>query len=198
LPGSTKAPVDPVAVASPLSGEWYVAQGGRAELINGHQVAVAQDYALDVLQEVNGHTYTGDPKNPANYYAWGEPVRAPADGVIATVISTFPDQAIGSVDLRNPAGNQVVLEIDEGTFIAFGHLQSGSISVSVGQSIGRGETIGLVGNSGNSDEPHLHVQAQNKAIFDVNRPPPGLITYPLVFDDVQVQRGDPGAFRSAG
>ena len=171
-------------------GEWYVAQGGRTELINGHQVAVAQDFALDVLQEVNGQTYTGDPANPANYYAWGEPVRAPADGVIATVINSFPDQPIGSVDLQNPAGNQVVLDIGEGTFIAFGHLQSGRISVSVGQRVRRGEIIGLVGNSGNSDEPHLHVQAQNKAIFDVNMPPPGLITYPLLFDDVQVLRRD--------
>jgi hypothetical protein len=185
-----KAPVDPVRVDSPLSGEWYVAQGGRAELVNGHQVAVAQDYALDVVQEVNGQSYTGDPKSPASYYAWGEPVRAPADGVIATVISIFPDQPIGSVDLHNPAGNQIVLDIGDGTFIAFGHLQVGSINVSVGQSVRRGEIIGLVGNSGNSDEPHLHVQAQNKAIFDVNKPPPGLITYPLLFDDVQVVRDD--------
>jgi hypothetical protein len=43
-------------------------------------------------------------------------VRAPADGVIATLINTFPDQPIGSVDLQNPAGNQVVLKIAEGTF----------------------------------------------------------------------------------
>jgi hypothetical protein len=185
-----KAPVDPVRVDSPLSGEWYVVQGGRAELINGHQVAVAQDYALDVLQEVDGQTYTGDPKNSANYYAWGEPVRAPTDGVIATVINTFSDQSIGSVDLQNPAGNQVVLKIGEGTFIAFGHLQSGSIRVSAGQGVRRGEIIGLVGNSGNSDEPHLHVQAQNSAIFDVNKPPQGLITYPLLFDNVQVVRSN--------
>jgi murein DD-endopeptidase MepM/ murein hydrolase activator NlpD len=110
--------------------------------------------------------------------------------VIATVINTFPDQPIGSVDLQNPAGNQVVLDIGKGTFIAFGHLRSGSIDVSAGQSVRRGEIIGLVGNSGNSDEPHLHVQAQNKAIFDVNKPPPGLITYPLLFDDVHVVRDD--------
>jgi hypothetical protein len=37
--------------------------------------------------------------------------------------------------------------------------------------------------------PHLHVQAQNNATFDVNRPPAGLATYPMLFDDVQVRRG---------
>jgi murein DD-endopeptidase MepM/ murein hydrolase activator NlpD len=109
--------------------------------------------------------------------------------VIATVINTFPDQPIGSVDLQNPPGNQVVIDIGAGRFIAFGHLQSGSIRASVGERVQRGEIIGLVGNSGNSDEPHLHVQAQNQAIFDVNSPPPGLITYPLLFDDAQVRRG---------
>jgi murein DD-endopeptidase MepM/ murein hydrolase activator NlpD len=116
-------------------------------------------------------------------------MRAPADGVIATVINTFPDQLIGSVDLQNPPGNQVVLDIGRGRFIAFGHLQSGSIKVSVGERVRRGEIIGLVGNSGNSDEPHLHVQAQNDTVFDVNSPPPGLMTYPLLFDDAQVHRG---------
>jgi hypothetical protein len=184
-----KAPVDPVAVGSPLTGEWYVVQGGRSELVNGHNVAVAQDYALDLVQETDGQTHTGDAAVLANYHAWGEPVRAPADGVIATVINTFPDQPIGSVDLQNPPGNQVVIDIGSGRFLAFGHLQSGSIRASVGEGIQRGEVIGLVGNSGNSDEPHLHVQAQNQAIFDVNNPPPGLITDPLLFDDAQVRRG---------
>jgi hypothetical protein len=170
-------------------------QGGRSELVNGHNghnghnVAVAQDYALDLLQETDGQTYAGDATVLANYHAWGEPVRAPADGVIATVINTFPDQPIGSVDLQHPPGNQVVIDIGAGRFIAFGHLQSGSIRASVGERVQRGEIIGLVGNSGNSDEPHLHVQAQNQAIFDVNSPPPGLITYPLLFDDAQLHRG---------
>ena len=184
-----KAPVDPVTVGSPLSGEWYVVQGGRTALVNGHNVAVAQDYALDLLQEMDGRTHAGDPTDLANYYAWGEPVRVPADGVIATVIKKFPDQPIGSVDRQNPPDNQVVVDIGRGRFIAFGHLQSGSIKVSAGERVQRGEIIGLVGNSGNSDEPHLHVQAQNNAVFAVNSPPPGLITYSLLFDDSQVQRG---------
>jgi hypothetical protein len=66
-----KAPVDPVTVGSPLTGEWYVVQGRRTALVNGHNVAVAQDYALDLVQEVNGQTHAGDPTVLANYYAWG-------------------------------------------------------------------------------------------------------------------------------
>ena len=164
-------------------------QGGRSELVNARKVAVAQDYALDLVQETDGQTHIRDAAVLANYHAWGEPVRAPAAGVIATSINTFPDQPIGSVDLQHPAGNQVVIDVGAGRFIAFGHLQSGSIKASVGARVKRGEIIGLVGNSGNSDEPHLHLQAQNQASFDVNSPPPGLITYPLLFDDAQVHRG---------
>ena len=77
-----KAPVDLVTVGSPLSGEWYVVEAGRTALVNGHNVAVAQDYALDVVQETDGQTHTGDATVLAIYHAWGEPVRAPADGVL--------------------------------------------------------------------------------------------------------------------
>ena len=87
----------------PRARRGYVAQGGRAELINGHQVVVAQDYALDVLQEVNGQTHTGDPKNAANYYAWGEPVRAPADGVIATVSCSAVQETGGRSTVSTPS-----------------------------------------------------------------------------------------------
>jgi DNA-binding NarL/FixJ family response regulator len=138
---------------------------------------------------VDGRTYTGDSRVLANYYGWGEPLRAPADGMIAAVVDTFPDQPIGSVDRQNAPGNQVVIDIGSGKFVAYAHIQSGSITVSVGQRVRRGQVVGLVGNFGNTDLPHLHVQAQNNATFDANRPPAGFATYPMLFDDVQAERG---------
>ena len=114
--------------------------------------------------------------------------RIVADGVVATVVDMFPDQPIGSVDVRHPAGNHVALRIGEDRFVVFGHMQSASVRVSVGDQVRRGDVIGLVGNSGNSDEPHLHIQAQNNATFDVFAPPANLTTYPLLFDDMVVRR----------
>ena len=38
----------------------------------------------------------------------------------------------------------------------YAHFQLGSIRVKVGDKISRGQVLGLVGNSGNSSEPHLH------------------------------------------
>jgi hypothetical protein len=39
------------------------------------------------------------------------------------------------------------------------------------------------------DEAHLHLQGQNSRPFDVIKPPAGLWTYPLVFDNVDIRRG---------
>lgn len=56
------------------------------------------------------------------------------------------------------AGNYVLLECKDAV-IALCHLQQHSILVKPGQSVQRGEALGSCGNSGNSTEPHLHLQA---------------------------------------
>lgn len=58
------------------------------------------------------------------------------------------------------AGNHVIIE-GEGVFIALCHLKRGSVCVRPGQLVGVGDAIGACGNSGNSTEPHLHVQAMD-------------------------------------
>ncbi|WP_337692488.1 M23 family metallopeptidase [Ornithinimicrobium pratense] len=65
------------------------------------------------------------------------------------------------------AGNYVVVEVRLGAFVALCHLREGSITVAPGQSVAAGEVVGQCGNSGNSTEPHLHVQAIDQ--IDVTR-----------------------------
>ena len=108
---------------------------------------------------------------------------------MVTVSDVLPDQTIGTVDRIHPEGNYVVLQIGEGRYVCFGHLKSQSIRVTVGQRVHPGDMIGLVGNSGNSDEPHLHLQAQNSPVFDVLQPPVGLDTYPLLIEGLTLRRG---------
>lgn len=189
LAWSLAGPADAVTLASPVTGRWWVANGGHAELVNGHNVAVAQGHALDLIQVNEGSNHVGDPFDLRSYHAWRQPLLAAADGVVATATDTQPDQPIGSVDRRRPAGNHIVIDIGGGRYIAYGHLQHGSLRVGVGDRVRRGDVIGLVGNSGNSDEPHLHFQVQNHAVFDVITPPAGLRTYPFRFDGVTVTRG---------
>jgi murein DD-endopeptidase MepM/ murein hydrolase activator NlpD len=49
------------------------------------------------------------------------------------------------------------------TFVLLAHLQSGSIRVSVGQELADGQQIARCGNSGNSTQPHVHVQVMDDA-----------------------------------
>ncbi|MFJ9643260.1 M23 family metallopeptidase [Streptomyces sp. NPDC004244] len=53
-------------------------------------------------------------------------------------------------------GNEVVIRHADGKYSQYGHLSQ--LSVSVGQSVSGGQTIGLSGSTGNSTGPHLHFE----------------------------------------
>lgn len=72
----------------------------------------------------------------------GVPVLAPITG---TVVLAEP------LSVR---GGAVILDHGLGIFTGFWHLSR--IDVTVGQTVGRGDVVGLVGNSGLSTGPHLH------------------------------------------
>lgn len=57
------------------------------------------------------------------------------------------------------AGNHVMILTGSGSVVALCHLQHHSVRVSVGQRVRTGEALGACGNTGNSTEPHLHLQA---------------------------------------
>jgi murein DD-endopeptidase MepM/ murein hydrolase activator NlpD len=55
------------------------------------------------------------------------------------------------------------MQCGENIYAALVHLQTGSIQVSTGQSVKKGEIIGRVGHSGNSFAPHLHFQLMDSS-----------------------------------
>ncbi|MFG6402099.1 M23 family metallopeptidase [Microbacterium sp. P04] len=57
------------------------------------------------------------------------------------------------------AGNHVVVALGEGgPFVLVAHLRKGSVGVAVGEQVAAAQPIGECGNSGNSTQPHVHVQ----------------------------------------
>ena len=188
---------DQVTISSPLAAQWYVGQGGHAELINYHQVTSTQSDALDILRVVDGRTHRATGTDLTSYYIFGLPVLAPADGVVTFVVDGHPDQKIGTVDNRHQAGNHLIIDIGGGRYVMMGHLHRGSIRVKVGDRVRAGQQIAQVGNSGNTSQPHLHIQAQNQpsgiddiqAVDDPGELVRTLHTFPLVFRDVTVTRG---------
>ena len=58
-------------------------------------------------------------------------------------------------------GNLGILSLRHGHYAFYAHRQPGSIRVKPGDRVRRGQVLGLLGNSGNSDAPHRHFQISN-------------------------------------
>ncbi|HEX8343829.1 MAG TPA: M23 family metallopeptidase, partial [Actinoplanes sp.] len=106
------------------------------------------------------------------FFAYGRPILAPADGVVAEVhdgevdhdgrrsqLSLVPYAFGQSGRLRRGvaavAGNYLIIALgDGGAFVALAHLRAGSIRVAAGDKVTAGQHVAACGNSGNSTQPH--------------------------------------------
>ncbi|NMI03239.1 peptidoglycan DD-metalloendopeptidase family protein [Paenibacillus sp. SZ31] len=145
----------------PMKGEWYVFWGGNDVLSNYHYAYETQRYALDIVRTQNNSSYEGDTKANENYYAFGEPLYAAADGTVVEIKNDIPDNVPGVMNPDEPAGNYVVIDHGNGEYSITGHIKEGSVSVKKGDKLKQGDPIGELGNSGNSSEAHLHFQVSD-------------------------------------
>jgi hypothetical protein len=177
-------PADPAATYQsqvllelPFEGLWFVFWGGNTELENYHVVAPNQRHALDLVIWKDGGTHRGDGTANEDYWAYGQRVLAPAGGTVVTAVDGLADNAPQvETDAANLAGNHVVIEVADEEYVLIAHMQAGSLTVAEGDSVTAGQVIGLVGNSGNTSEPHIHIHLQDKPTFD-----PTATGLPLVF-----------------
>jgi hypothetical protein len=162
---------DAVDLSFPLrEGRFHVAHGGSRPLVNAHMKVAApeldawrgQMWALDVVALFPaGNRARGlFPKDLEAYAIFGEPVYAPCEGVVVAVENDLPDLIPPKSDGENKAGNYVLLRRLDGVVVLLAHLRQGSVVVEPGERVDEGALLGEVGNSGNTSEPHLHVNAQ--------------------------------------
>ena len=158
-------------IAAPLRGDNWQAGNGPSNS-SGHRrtlipidgrARIAQRFAIDwVRQNADGKTFTGDPLDNKNYRAYGSEALAVADGTVTEIKDGIPENVPGEnsravpITLETVGGNHVVLDIGHSRYAFYAHLQPGSLKVKLGDHVKRGQVLGLVGNSGNSTEPHLH------------------------------------------
>lgn len=157
----------PVVIASPLAGGKWIAAGGYCGKL-GHRRAIfpldnklmaAQKYAIDwVRADDKNYTRTGDLKSNEASRCYNEPVYAARSGKVVGVQDKFKDQKFGTAsgDIHYPGGNHITIEAEPGIYTFYAHLKPGSILVKEGDSVKQGDQIASLGNSGNSDGPHLH------------------------------------------
>jgi hypothetical protein len=173
---------DAVVLEAPLAGEWFVLNGGHSALLNGH--SPNESNAVDFQRlGTNGRTHIGGADAPlTDYPGFGLPVLAPADGRIVEVTDGYADTPPGT---NGDHPNNLVLDIGSRRYVVMGHLKQGSIRVQVGDVVRQGQPLATVGNTGHTNEPHLHLQVQDSPSGgeDADR------TYPMVFRNVDITRG---------
>jgi hypothetical protein len=184
-------PRDAVTIGNPLAQPWEVVSGGRSELVNNHWTLTMQRHAVDAVQLVDGTTYRGDRSRLENFFMFGDPVLAVADGRVTAAVDGVPDEPVGGRTWHAMEGNHVILDIGGGHHVLYGHLKRGSLRVRAGDDVRRGQVIGQVGDSGNSDEPHLHIQVQGTPTANVEDRAGR--TSPMLFEGTTIadpRRGD--------
>ncbi|MHB1170034.1 MAG: M23 family metallopeptidase [Longimicrobiales bacterium] len=175
----------------PFSDEFTVFWGGRLPHQNYHVVYPNQRFAYDLLIARNGSTHEGDGTRNEDYYCFGRPILAPAAGVVTVAVDTLPDNVPGEMTPAAPAGNHVIIDHGNDEYSLLGHLRSGSVLVSAGDSVASGEQIGTCGNSGNTSEPHLHYHLQNMPTFTPAAQGLPVFFNDLLVNDVPVERAEP-------
>jgi hypothetical protein len=196
----------PLVLSSPLRGDGWLAANGpsnasghrRALIPVGGAAHIAQRFAIDWVQlREDGKTWAGDQLKNESYRCYGADALAVADGTVASIKDGIPENIPGvnsravPITLETVGGNYVILDLGQGRYAFYAHLQPGSLRVKVGDKVKRGQVVGLVGNSGNSTEPHLHFHIGNK------NAPLASEGLPYVLDSFEVQ-GKGWGWKSSG
>ncbi|XVX20581.1 M23 family metallopeptidase [Actinomycetota bacterium] len=176
---------EPVLLRFPFTGRWRT-ENSPADRVPSHGTdAFGTRYAVDFVA-VDEHGRSG-PRSwrthlatepPETFLGFGASILSPGDGQVVDVHAGEPDhagrrspltltaylltqgrRARGGADAL--AGNHISIELGAGRIVTLCHLRRGSVTVRTGQQVSVGEPIGQCGNSGNSTEPHVHVQVNN-------------------------------------
>lgn len=176
-------PPDAVVLDYPFHGSWRV-ENSPARRVPSHGThAFGTSHAIDfVAVDDTGRSAPFTWRSliaaePAELFrGFGAPILAPVPGTVVLAHGGEPDHQgrrsqlalvpymlgqarrarAGAVKL---AGNHVVIAVGPGgPFVLLAHLRRGTVRVRPGQVVQAGETVAECGNSGNSTEPHVHVQ----------------------------------------
>ncbi|MCU1696723.1 MAG: metalloendopeptidase-like rane protein [Mycobacterium sp.] len=160
---------EPPVISPPLDGPRWV-DGNSCCDMTPHRMALnplngklwaAERFAIDYVQmSPDGTIYRGDASNLESYPYFGADIRAVADGPVVGVVDGLPEQVAGQsptgLPLDQYGGNHIVQDIGDGNYAFYAHLKTGSVKVKPGDRLTTGQVIGNLGNTGNTDAPHLH------------------------------------------
>lgn len=179
----------PVVLTLPFTGRWLT-QNSPARRVPSHGTdLMGTRYAIDFVgvddlgrtaRHADWRTLLAT-EPPERYLAFGRPILAPVDGTVVrshdgevdhggrrSPVSLLPYALGQAARIRAGAaavaGNHVVIAIDGlDAFVALVHLRRGSLRLSPGDRVVTGQELAECGNSGNSTQPHVHLQVTDGA-----------------------------------
>lgn len=178
----------PVVIAPPLRGAgWTDLNGCCADPTSDHRSMVLaangtyitpQMFAIDWARAVHGSLFRGNGKQLSDWFGFGQPVYAVANGVVVRAIDNRPKARpfTDNPAVQKPrdfAGNNVVERLGPGRYAIYAHLETHSVMVRRGQHLRTGQPIARLGNSGNTISAHLHLGIRARTPADTDGGTPG-------------------------
>lgn len=170
-------------ILSPVQGRWLGVNSPASRIPSHGLRAYGQAYALDLVFEPDQTTRPafGGPmmRSAREYPAFGQPVFSTVEGTVVQASDWQRDHRArsnwlglfflmieGAVrEIGGPGfifGNYVTIRTNNGTYATIAHLQQRSLAIQVGDRVKPRTLIGKCGNSGNSSEPHVHLQLMDR------------------------------------
>ena len=160
--------------------------------VDGHRGATSQEFAFDIAdfrRDEAGEFVLSSPANSSkvdDYFIFEREVLAVGDGTIVAAGNQWPNEWVKNpleysveriveltqnllkegVDFNHAIlGNYVIIDHNNGEFSLYGHMSEGTLTVEVGDDVKQGQVIGRVGNTSNSEGPHLHFHLMDSKDF---------------------------------
>lgn len=194
----------------PFDGEWIVGSTPADRVPSHGTDFLGVGYAIDFISvdnkrrtssKIGWRTFFGSEK-PENFYAFGKSILSPVSGKIVKIHNGENDHnAYRSIftiipyilsqhkrikeGIESIAGNYIIIKVENSDhYVAIVHLKMNSITVEENQKVAVGDMIAKCGNSGNSTQPHIHIQAMTSLNFNSTR------GVPLYFEKyIQIKKG---------
>lgn len=182
-----------VEVAAPVTGRWSALNSPADKVPSHGTYGYGQAYAIDIVAEPKPGARPSFSwlwpvvRRSRAFPAYGEPLLAVADATVVHATDRQRDHLsrnsllsllyllIAEAFVRELGGarwivgNHLVLDLGDGTYAMYAHLQRGSLAVRAGDRVSAGQQLARCGNSGNSSEPHVHFQLMDNPDLNVAR-----------------------------
>lgn len=174
----------------PFNESFYIEFGGTSKKDSHSWDVIPQRYAYDFeIRDDQNKPYHDDYLEKSNYYSYNKDIIAPLDGYVVSICNCYPDTEIKKgrpvvCDCADVRGNHIIIKHKHGEYSLIAHILKDSFQVKEGDIVKQGQVLAKIGNSGNTNGPHIHFQIQDR--LDSN----SAIGIKIAFKNIQIKKNN--------